>query len=212
VQELWNILLRYAGIPALVCAVAAVYYLATAYRTRRVGRSALFDAERQVTNDRMMRSAAAGLVLLALTFLFFAVALIGAGNPSASEAPTRVPTRTVTPRAGTTPSQPATPTPVATSSLPTVQPPPGATNTPKPAVTTPTSGRKTAVVTGTADAGGLKLRTSPSTGDIIDSLPDGTVVELLGETRTEAGIEWQKVRDPKGREGWVAGQYLIMNP
>jgi len=42
--------------------------------------------------------------------------------------------------------------------------------------------------------------------------PDGTVVELLGEVKTEVGIEWQRVRDPKAREGWVASQYLIINP
>jgi hypothetical protein len=78
-------------------------------------------------------------------------------------------------------------------------------------VITPAAGRKTAVVTGTADVGGLKLRKAPN-GDIIDSLPDGTVVELAGEVKTEVGLEWQKVLDPKGREGWVAGQYLIINP
>jgi uncharacterized protein YgiM (DUF1202 family) len=49
-------------------------------------------------------------------------------------------------------------------------------------------------------------------GELIDKLPDGTVVELLGETQSEGGFEWQKVRDSKGREGWVAGQYLIVSP
>ena len=70
-QELINILLKYAGIPSLFCAVIAVYYLVDAYRTRRAGRSALFDAERQVTRDRSSRSGVAGLAMLGLTFLFF---------------------------------------------------------------------------------------------------------------------------------------------
>ena len=212
-QELINILLKYAGIPSLFCAVIAVYYLADAYRARRAGRSALFDAERQVTRDRSSRSGVAGLAMLGLTFLFFGLALVGAGGAAVIEEPTRTPpTRTVTPRAGTTPGVLASPTLGATSSLPTVPPPPAVTNTPKPVVNTPSSGRKTAVVTGTAEVGGLKLRKSPPTGDVIDQLPDGTVVQLLGETRTEAGLDWQRVLDPKGREGWVASQYLIINP
>lgn len=210
-QEFWNVLLRIAGLVALVCAVATIYFLASAYRARREGRSALFDAERQVSNDRVTRNSIAGLGMVALTFLFFGLALIGAGGtPAAEQTPTRTSTRTVTPRAGTTPGTPATQT-QPTSSLPTVPPPPAATNTPRPVVNTPAAGRKSAVVTGTADVGGLKLRTAPN-GDIIDSLPDGTVVELLGEVKTEVGLEWQRVRDPKAREGWVASQYLIINP
>jgi SH3-like domain-containing protein len=38
------------------------------------------------------------------------------------------------------------------------------------------------------------------------------VVEVLGESQTAVGLEWRNVRDPKGREGWVAAQYLIINP
>ena len=210
-QEFWNVLLRIAGLVALVCAVAAAYFWASAFRARREGRSALFDAERQVSNDRVTRSSVAGLAMVALTFLFFGLALIGAGGtPAAEQTPTRIATRTVTPRAGTTPGALATQA-QPTSSLPTVPPPPPVTNTPRPVVNTPAAGRKSAVVTGTAEVGGLKLRKAPN-GDIIDSLPDGTVVELLGEVKTEVGIEWQRVRDPKAREGWVASQYLIINP
>ena len=211
-QEFFGFLLKAAGLIALVCAVATAYFLVSAYRARRESRSALFDAERQVSNDRVVRNGLAGLVMVALTFVFFALALIGAGTAPTAEqqTPTRTPTRTVTPRAGITPGALSTQV-QPTSSLPTVPPPPPATNTPRPVVNTPAAGRKSAVVTGTADVGGLKLRTAPN-GDIIDSLPDGTVVELLGEVQTQVGIEWQRVRDPKGREGWVAGQYLIINP
>ena len=83
-QELWNVLVKYAGIPALVCLFAAAYFLVDAYRVRRVGRSALFDAERQVTNERVARSGIAGLGLLGLTMLFFGLALVGTGSPSAA--------------------------------------------------------------------------------------------------------------------------------
>jgi hypothetical protein len=211
VQEFWNFILRYAGLVALVCAAGAVYNLATAYRARREGRSAMFGAERQAANDRGMRSGVFGVGLVGLTLLFFGLALIGTGNAPADEQPTRLPTRTATPRSGITPSQVVTPTKQPTSSLPTVPPPPPVTNTPAPVVTTPGADRKTAVVTGTADVGGLKLRKTPN-GELIDSLPDGTVVELLGESQTVVGLEWRKIRDPKEREGWVAAQYLIINP
>jgi len=123
-QEFWNVLLRIAGLIALVCAVAAAYFVASAYRARREGRSALFDAERQVSNDRMMRNSVAGLAMVALTFLFFGLALIGAGGaPTSEQQATRTPTRTVTPRVGTTPGVLATLV-QPTSSLPTVPPPP----------------------------------------------------------------------------------------
>jgi hypothetical protein len=215
VQEFFGFILKAAGLIALVFAVFAVYFLASAYRARREGRSALFDAERQVSNDRVTRNSVAGLAMVALTCVFFALALIGAGSAPASEqptTPTRALTRTITPRAGTTPGTLTTQVPP-TSSLPTVPPPPPATNTPRPVVITPGAGSKSAVVTGTSEAGGLALRKTPApAGELIDRLPDGTVVELLGEVRTEASTEWQKVRDPKGREGWVAGQYLIINP
>jgi Bacterial SH3 domain len=210
-QEFWNFILRYAGVVAVVCAGGAAYYLSAAYRARRESRSAMFNAERQVTKDRMARFSIVGLLLVGLTLLFFGLALMGVGNAPLAEQPTRPPTRTSTPRAGITPSLAITPTRQPTSSLPTVPPPPAATKTPAPVVTTPGAGGKTAVVTGTADAGGLKLRKTPN-GELIDSLPDGTVVELLGVTESVGGVEWQNVRDPRGREGWVAGQYLIINP
>ena len=60
---------------------------------------------------------------------------------------------------------------------------------------------------------GLRLRDAPN-GNLIDYLPDGTVVELLdaAPVRTADGIEWVNVVDPQGREGWVATQYLTINP
>jgi hypothetical protein len=211
VEEFWNFLVRYAGLVALVCAAGAVYNLVTAYRARREGRSAMFGAERQAANDRVARSGIFGLALVGLTLLFFGLALLGAGGSPSAEPATRPPSRTTTPRAGITPSLALTPTRQPTSSLPTVPPPPAATNTPAPVVATSDGSRKTAVVTGTGDVGGLSLRKTPN-GELIDKLLDGTVVELLGESQTAVGLEWKKVRDPKGREGWVAGQYLIVNP
>jgi SH3-like domain-containing protein len=66
------------------------------------------------------------------------------------------------------------------------------------------------------DAGtlGLRLREAPSVdANLIDYLPDGTVVTLLADvTTTPDGIEWRRVIDPQGREGWVATNYLSVNP
>lgn len=209
-QEIWNFLIKYAGIVAFLCALGAAYYVANAYRSRREARSAMFDAERQVAQDRVMRNGLVGMILLVFTIVFFGLSLIGTGSAAPSETPTRAPaTRTLTPRASAT--GPITPTRQLTPQGPTLPPPPTLTATTPPVNNTPVPGSKTRVVTGTADSGGLALRKTPS-GDLIDRLPDGTVVELVGDPQTVGGQEWQKVRDPQGREGWVASQYLIVKP
>jgi hypothetical protein len=81
--------------------------------------------------------------------------------------------------------------------------------TPEPSPTTPP---QTATVTG-AGTLGLRLRDAPN-GNLIDYLLDGTVLTLLPDApvRTDDGLEWQHVIDPQGREGWVATQYIVINP
>ena len=57
---------------------------------------------------------------------------------------------------------------------------------------------------------GVRLRETPG-GNEIDFLKDGTVLELFPEpqVKTDDGITWQKVRDPQGRVGWVAAEYIV---
>jgi SH3-like domain-containing protein len=58
---------------------------------------------------------------------------------------------------------------------------------------------------------GLRIRETPG-GNQIDFLPDGTVLEVIPEpqVKTDDGITWQKVRDPKGRVGWVSTEYIVV--
>ncbi|MER3438348.1 MAG: hypothetical protein C4346_12620 [Chloroflexota bacterium] len=68
----------------------------------------------------------------------------------------------------------------------------------------------TAVVAHSQD--GVNLRAEPGvTGDILDTLPDGTVVELRIDVADtvydEDGQRWWPVR-VNGLEGWIAGLYL----
>ena len=74
---------------------------------------------------------------------------------------------------------------------------------------TPTTQPQKAVVTGAGEPG-LRLRTTPN-GQEIDYLKDGTVLDVLddAQVKTDDGNTWQKVRDPQGREGWVASAYIV---
>lgn len=98
---------------------------------------------------------------------------------------------------------------------------PGLTLTPLPSVTPiPTPPPPTApptpqkfVVVGTSGLG-LFLRDNPSTNStVLETLPDGTVVERVGEDDVPgADHVWRKVRSPEGQEGWVAVDYLQPAP
>ena len=89
-------------------------------------------------------------------------------------------------------------------------PPPTPTPTPEPTNPPPTP--QTATVTG-AGTLGLRLRDAPN-GNLIDYLQDGTLLTLLPDepVRSDDGLEWRRVIDPQGREGWVATLYLTINP
>jgi hypothetical protein len=156
----------------------------------RASRGALFSTERQVALDRARRANMTALGLVGLAVLLLLVNLVGSGAASLGLSPTATPTRT--------PPPPTTLAPAPRETL-------VATLLPTPTATPPLA---TAVVVG-AGVPGLRLRQSPN-GQEIDYLADGTVVELFPEptVTTADGITWQKVRDPQGREGWVATAYL----
>jgi hypothetical protein len=59
------------------------------------------------------------------------------------------------------------------------------------------------------DGAGARLRAEPSRdADSIAILPDGTVVQALGQEREIADVSWQKVRADDGVEGWVVAELL----
>ena len=190
-----------AGMAAIGAVVAVVGAAIFFYQTResvRSSRRALFDTERQVYLDRARRGRLLALGFLGLAAVLFVVNM--GGSAIANPPPTPTPTLTPTP----TPPPP-TPGPSPTPTLPP-------TATPTEAPPTPTPQPRTATVTG-AGSLGLRLRDAPN-GNLIDYLPDGAVVELLdvAPVRTDDGIEWVNVVDLQGRQGWVATQYLAINP
>ncbi|MBN1317613.1 MAG: SH3 domain-containing protein [Anaerolineales bacterium] len=64
-----------------------------------------------------------------------------------------------------------------------------------------------AIVTNTG-GGGLWLRNAPF-GDGLVLIPEESVVFIRGGLVEVDGLNWQKVAESSGREGWVAADYLI---
>jgi Bacterial SH3 domain len=59
----------------------------------------------------------------------------------------------------------------------------------------------------------LRRRSGPGTSsDVIDSLPPGTQVAVLAGPVEADGYHWWQVRVGDGREGWVAGEELVVKP
>lgn len=54
---------------------------------------------------------------------------------------------------------------------------------------------------------GAYLRRTPQLEDKLRAWPDGTVLKTLGPSVMVDGIEWSRVRDPSGTEGWIPTQY-----
>ncbi len=187
-----------AGIGAAAAFVGFLIFLWQIQEARRSVKRALFDTERQVYLDRIRRGRLSAMGLLALALLLV-VANFGS-SAIANPPPTSTPTLTPSP---TSPPPTIGPSPTPTPLLPT------ATSTEAPSPTPPP---QTATVTG-AGTLGLRLRDAPN-GNLIDYLSDGTVLIVLPTppVHTDDGIEWRNVIDPQGREGWVAVQYLTINP
>jgi hypothetical protein len=58
-------------------------------------------------------------------------------------------------------------------------------------------------------AEGLFLRPDPSSANQpIKTLPDGTIVTIIGDDSVGTDHVWKHVRDPEGTEGWVAADFL----
>lgn len=60
---------------------------------------------------------------------------------------------------------------------------------------------------------GLFLRAQPSTSSTpLETLPEGTRLEQIGDDQVEADFVWRHVRAPSGQEGWVAVDFLQSVP
>ena len=124
-------------------------------------------------------------------------------NDSPTEEPTLAPTDLPsvvisTPTVETVPVEPS-PQPT-TGPTETDAPTAVPTNTPEPA-------SDTAVV---SSGVGVWLRATPSiSGDQLEWLLDGTVLNLLDGQETADGLLWQQVQTETGLIGWVAADFLI---
>lgn len=57
---------------------------------------------------------------------------------------------------------------------------------------------------------GLFLRPEPNLNNTpIKTLPEGTIVTVVGEDSVQPDRVWKRVRDAEGAEGWAAADYLV---
>jgi hypothetical protein len=65
-----------------------------------------------------------------------------------------------------------------------------------------------------ANAGreGVVLRSAPGEGERVTGLADGTALVPLGEQEQRSGRSWLRVREPQGRAGWIASEFVSATP
>jgi len=101
-----------------------------------------------------------------------------------------------------------TPTPTATILRPTVTLFP--TNTPAP-TPTPTPEAPTTIAVGgyVAVVEGVNFRQEAGrSAQIIRTLGNGEILEVIGGPQDADELTWWQLRDPNGAEGWAAGDFL----
>jgi hypothetical protein len=145
-----------------------------------------------------------GVVTLLGVILIIGISGAGAvfGGNIALPTPLPTPTRTMTPTVTPSPT-PIPPTATFTPTY-TLAPTSTKTNTPIPS---PTAMFALVAATG---SDGVFLRADPG-GAILKSYVNGTLVQLLPETKQQDGTTWVHVIAPDGQEGWVM-QSLLSTP
>ncbi|MCC7104182.1 MAG: cellulase family glycosylhydrolase [Chloroflexi bacterium] len=59
------------------------------------------------------------------------------------------------------------------------------------------------------DGAGANMRSAPNPrAALIKTLPEGAMVDYLGDTKRNGGYNWRAVRDAAGARGWVAADFL----
>lgn len=93
---------------------------------------------------------------------------------------------------------------------PTPEPQPTATPRPR-ASPTRTAAPRQLYIANTGGQGAV-LRAEPPTGARVAGLRDGTSVTPQGDELEAGGRRWVRVRDPDGRLGWIAAEFLTESP
>lgn len=159
-----------------------------------VGTTRLMDArDRAAPYKTIAVGVGALLLVVALGYGLFrgAVSYFDTGRPD----PTTLPKPTVVgaappPAPGAAAGVDASPSPAAAQASPS-----------------PTGGPRLRVVN--TENLGVRLRQRPSTeGQVLRSLAEGTIVEVVGPDANADGIAWRNVREPGGATGWVSSEFV----
>ena len=93
---------------------------------------------------------------------------------------------------------------------PTFTPVPTATPTPSPTPTPLPAPTEIAVGGYVRVKDGVNFRTDPkTTGQLIRTLADGVVLEVIGGPTAADNLTWWQLKDVDGSIGWAASQYLV---
>jgi uncharacterized hydrophobic protein (TIGR00271 family) len=163
---------------------------------------------------RLQKPTSLVLVVVPVTMLDPLIPPTFTPTPLPGATPTPTPTLTATPTSSPTATSTSMPTSTSTATL---MPTPTATSTATPTLTpsptpTPTvSSTATPVyaVVGATDRRGANMRRHPGLSPVVEAWPDGTVMLVLGQEIEADGFTWVLVRDPEGRVGWMAQDFLV---
>lgn len=211
-QILFSLVIPLLGAVGLL---TAVYFALRAFSSRSRVDKAAYGYGQLETRQSMQIDFGRAIIALFVGLIFlavYAVNLAGGGTaPEPAFVPTTSPTETVEPAVET-----AVPTPLATITpaiFPTSEVTLVPTQTPSPAPTatsTPEPSPSTATVTSGV---GVFLREDPSTtAPDIAWLQEGTQLIILPGEAEADGFSWLFVRIADGREGWVAADFVTINP
>jgi hypothetical protein len=86
----------------------------------------------------------------------------------------------------------------------------GSTGTTTPASSTASTGTGQKVRVANTGGTSLRLRVEPSLkSQIAARLPEGTILDVVGEDKVADGFTWKNVRAPGDGRGWVAANYVV---
>ncbi len=177
----------------LIFTIAGLVLAFMAYSGIRRGGARFYTLEREA----VLRRASFSLIGSVLLFLTAVSLLIY------QEQQRLIAEEAATAEAETVEATPTLPLPVLSSDV-------TPTTTLEAATPTPTVVICRGVIEGTGESG-LLLRDTPG-GEEMETLPEGTVVNLLPDEPQEAnGLVWRKIRTVFGEEGWVAQDFLTVS-
>ncbi|MCC7370119.1 MAG: SH3 domain-containing protein [Chloroflexi bacterium] len=75
----------------------------------------------------------------------------------------------------------------------------------------PTNGEKVKVVN-TGETGANMRERPGATAPVVKTVPEGTVLQVIGADQQMDGRGWRNVRDDEGKQGWIVGEFLETAP